>query len=185
MIECVVMFIWSPQMSKEFVLIKSVSRWGKWMQKHATCCMKLTMVMPWVKQWSTNGSNVLKISQVKNIIWGYSWLSEELHMRAQYPLVHTAQFHWETWLCRVPRLLINDLLERANDNKNVLKIVITGDETWVYGYYIETSQQSSHCKSAALPCSKKAQQGAFPSTACFFFSIIEALCIMNLLLKVR
>jgi hypothetical protein len=35
---------------------------------------------------------------------------------------------------------------------------ITGDETWVYGYDIETKQQSSHWKSPAWPHPKKTQK---------------------------
>ena len=49
----------------------------------------------------------------------------------------------------VPRLLTDDqkqnrvdvsqeLLDRANGDDNVLKNIITGDETWVYGYDVET-----------------------------------------------
>ena len=54
----------------------------------------------------------------------------------------------------VPRLLIEDqkenrveisqeLLANANGNENCLKINITGDETWVYEYDVETKTQSS------------------------------------------
>jgi len=54
----------------------------------------------------------------------------------------------------VPRLLTDDqkqnrvdvskeLLDRANDDANILKNIITGDETWVYGYDVETKVQSS------------------------------------------
>ena len=49
----------------------------------------------------------------------------------------------------VPRLLTDDqkrnrvdmsqeLLDRANDDDNFLKNIITGDETWVYRYDVET-----------------------------------------------
>jgi hypothetical protein len=58
----------------------------------------------------------------------------------------------------VPRLLIDDLqnlLQRAN-GKNLLKNVVTGVETCVYGYDVETKQQSSHWKSRASLPPKKA-----------------------------
>jgi hypothetical protein len=55
----------------------------------------------------------------------------------------------------VPRLFIDDLLQNANDDENLLKNVITSDETWVYGYDVESKQQSSHWKSPVSPCSKK------------------------------
>jgi len=35
------------------------------------------------------------------------------------------------------------LLANANGNENFLKNIITGDETWVYGYDVETKMQSS------------------------------------------
>jgi hypothetical protein len=35
-----------------------------------------------------------------------------------------------------------ELLDNAND-ENILKNIITGDETWVYGYDVETKMQSS------------------------------------------
>ena len=69
----------------------------------------------------------------------------------------------------VPRLLTEEqkqhrvqvcqeLLEMANDNENLLKQVITGDETWVYGYDVETKVQSSQWKTKSSPTPKKARQ---------------------------
>ena len=54
----------------------------------------------------------------------------------------------------VPRLLTDDqkenrveisqeLLANANGNENFLENIITGDETWVYVYDVETNMQSS------------------------------------------
>ena len=54
----------------------------------------------------------------------------------------------------VPRLLTDDqkenraeisqeLLANANGSENFLKNIITGDDTWVYGYDVETKRQSS------------------------------------------
>jgi len=53
----------------------------------------------------------------------------------------------------VPRLLTDDqkenrvefslkLLANENGTENFLKNIITGDETWVYGYGVETKMQS-------------------------------------------
>ena len=39
--------------------------------------------------------------------------------------------------------IAEDNLEMVSDNENVLKKVITSDESWVYGYNPETKQQSS------------------------------------------
>ncbi|XP_050546887.1 uncharacterized protein LOC126908654 [Daktulosphaira vitifoliae] len=61
----------------------------------------------------------------------------------------------------VPRLLTDEqkqnrktisqeLFERAETDLDFLKNIITGDETWIYGYDIETSQ-SSQWKSTNSP----------------------------------
>jgi len=69
----------------------------------------------------------------------------------------------------VPRLLTEEqkqnhvtvsqeLLDRSNTDENFLKNVITGDETWVYGYDVETKVQSSQWvgKSSPRPKSPRA-----------------------------
>ena len=64
----------------------------------------------------------------------------------------------------VPRLLTDDQKENhvdisqellANANENLLKIIITGDETWVYGYDVETKMQSSQWMGKGSPRPKK------------------------------
>jgi len=68
----------------------------------------------------------------------------------------------------VPRLLTDDqkenrveisqeLLANANGNENFLKNIITGDEMWVYVYYVETKMQSSQWMGKGSPRPKKAQ----------------------------
>jgi histone-lysine N-methyltransferase SETMAR len=58
----------------------------------------------------------------------------------------------------VPRLLSDDqkvlhvsvcreLKQQARDDPNFICSILTGDETWVYGYDLETKQQSSQWKS--------------------------------------
>ena len=54
--------------------------------------------------------------------------------------------------------IAQDDLEMVSDNENVLKKVITGDESWVYGYDPETKQQSSQWKHPDDPRPKKAPQ---------------------------
>jgi len=49
-----------------------------------------------------------------------------------------------------------DLLETANNDPDFLKKIITGDESWVYGYDPETKTQSSQWKSPESPRPKKA-----------------------------
>ena len=77
------------------------------------------------------------------------------------------------WACIaakfVPRLLTDDhkqnrvdvsqeLLDRANGEDNFLKNIITVDETWVYGYDVETKVQSSQWVSKTSLRPKKARQ---------------------------
>lgn len=48
---------------------------------------------------------------------------------------------------------------KTTDNKNVLRKIITGDESSVYGYEHETKQHSPQCKLPSEPRPKKASQG--------------------------
>ena len=52
----------------------------------------------------------------------------------------------------------NDLIQTATNEPDFLKKVITRDESWVYGYELETKAQSSQWKSLGPPCLKKARQ---------------------------
>ena len=61
----------------------------------------------------------------------------------------------------VPRLLVTvsqELFDRSNADENFLKNVITGDETWVYSYDVETKVQSSQWMGKLSPRPKKARQ---------------------------
>lgn len=69
----------------------------------------------------------------------------------------------------VPRLMTDDqkacrihtcqeLLERSEEDENFLSRIITGDESWVYGYDIETKVQSSQWVGQRSPRPKKARQ---------------------------
>ena len=51
-----------------------------------------------------------------------------------------------------------DMLDCSNSNPNFLNIVITGDESWVYGYDPETKMQSSQWRHPSDPRPKKARQ---------------------------
>lgn len=54
--------------------------------------------------------------------------------------------------------IAQELLNDVNDDPDLLKRVITGDETWVYGYDVETKAQSSQWKHPESPRPKKARQ---------------------------
>jgi histone-lysine N-methyltransferase SETMAR len=77
----------------------------------------------------------------------------------------------------VPRLLSDDqkahgvslcreLKQEARDDPNFISNIITGDETWVYGYDPDTKQQSSQWKSPNLPRPKKRVKFAAVSSPC-------------------
>jgi len=50
-----------------------------------------------------------------------------------------------------------ELLANANGNENFLKNIITGDETWVYVYDVETKMQLLQWKGKGSPRSKIAR----------------------------
>jgi predicted transcriptional regulator len=86
----------------------------------------------------------------------HSILREDLHIcRAVAKFVtkmlsqEQQQLHLE-----VPR----DMLECANRDPEFQKTVITGDETWLFGYDPETKVQSSQWKHSSSPRPKKAQR---------------------------
>ena len=69
----------------------------------------------------------------------------------------------------VPRLLIDDqreqcqtiardLFERSCEDVQFLKNIVTGDKSWVYGYYPETKQLSTQWKGPTSPRPKKGRQ---------------------------
>ncbi|VEN60324.1 unnamed protein product [Callosobruchus maculatus] len=54
--------------------------------------------------------------------------------------------------------IAQEMLDSVRDDPNVLQRVITGDESWVYGYDVETKAQSSQWKLPHEPRPKKARQ---------------------------
>ena len=55
--------------------------------------------------------------------------------------------------------ICKDMLDCANHDPEFIKTIITGDETWVYGYDSETKFQSSQWKHPESPRPKKAMAG--------------------------
>ena len=49
------------------------------------------------------------------------------------------------------------LLEQIQSDRNFLKNVLTGDETWIFEYDPETKRQSKEWHTSASPCPKKAR----------------------------
>ena len=77
-------------------------------------------------------------------------------------------------------------LDLANHDPEFVKTIITGDETWVYGYDPETKFQSSQRKHPESPWPKKAREvcsNLKVMLTCFF--ILVASCITNMHQKTR
>jgi len=53
--------------------------------------------------------------------------------------------------------ICTELRHLASDDETFLSRVITGDDSWVYGYDPEAKQQSSQCESPTSPRPKKAR----------------------------
>ena len=54
--------------------------------------------------------------------------------------------------------IAQEMLNDVNGDPNLFKRVITGDESWVYGYDFETKVHSSRWKHTESPRPKKARQ---------------------------
>jgi len=61
--------------------------------------------------------------------------------------------------------IARDLFERSCEDVHFLKNIVTGDESWVYGYDPETKQQSSQWKGPTSPRPKKGRQVQSKTTA--------------------
>jgi len=74
-----------------------------------------------------------------------------------------------------------ELRDRAPSDSCFLGNVITGDETWVYGYDPETRVQSSRLKSPSSPRAKKARQSRsnIKARMIVFLTLME-LCELSL-----
>jgi len=56
------------------------------------------------------------------------------------------------------QIIVRDLFECSCEDVQFLKNIVTGDESWVYGYDPETKQQSSQWKGPTYPRPKKGRQ---------------------------
>jgi len=72
-----------------------------------------------------------------------------------------------------------DLLDTTSTDPEFLNTVITGDETWVYGYDPETKAQSSQWKHPESPRPKKARQVQSKIKVMLCSLISVELCITN------
>jgi hypothetical protein len=86
----------------------------------------------------------------------HSIVTEDLHMcRVVAKSVPKLLLQEKQQLCLE---IAQDVLECANGDPEFLKTVITGDETWMSGYGLETKVQSSQSKHSSSPRHKKAQR---------------------------
>jgi len=96
----------------------------------------------------------------------------------------------------VPRLLTDaqkenrvtvsqELFDRSNADENFLKNVITGDETWVYCYDVETKVQSSQWMGKLSPRPSTSESLKYEGDIKSFFLIGRVSFIMSLFHVVR
>jgi len=79
-----------------------------------------------------------------------------------------------------------ELLDRSNTDENFLNNVITGDETWVNGYDVETKAQSSQWVGKSSPRPRTARQSrSNVKVMLIVFLIGRVLFVMSLFLVVR
>ena len=68
--------------------------------------------------------------------------------------------------------IAGDLLERSCEDVQFLKNIVTGDESWVYGYDQETKQQSSQWKGPSSPRPKRAAKFEAKQRSCYWRFLI-------------
>jgi hypothetical protein len=61
----------------------------------------------------------------------------------------------DKWSKAAARNMCLELREKANEDPTFISRIITGDESWIYGYDPETKQQSSQWKSPQSPRAKR------------------------------
>ena len=76
-----------------------------------------------------------------------------------------------------------DLREQVGNDPQIISKVVTGDETWCYGYDPETKQASSQYKTPNSPKPQKARQvRSNVNIMLNFFFVLMELCTENLFL---
>ena len=65
--------------------------------------------------------------------------------------------------------IAQEMFTTLNDNPDLLKKVITGEKSWMYGYDIQTKAQSSHWKRPGESRPKKARQVRWNGRICLLF----------------
>ena len=83
-------------------------------------------------------------------------LTQDLNMRrvAAKFVLHILTTKQKEWRLSVA----TNMLQEAESDENFMGQIITGDETWIYGYDPKTKRQSLQWKSADFPRPKKACQ---------------------------
>ena len=95
------------------------------------------------------------IEKVRRIVTVHSTLTKDLCMRrVSAKFIPTLLTEQQKELCVK---IAQDMLDCANNDLEFMKAIITGDETWAYGYNPESKFQSSQWKHLESPRPIKAQ----------------------------
>ena len=101
------------------------------------------------------------LKQWRKLLWRIvESLLEKLLRMSAYQLAHAMQFFRIFWVWSVWQRssFQNCWILTKKPVADLLKKVITGEESWVYGYDVETKAQSSQWKHTKSPRPKKARQ---------------------------
>ncbi|KYN39705.1 hypothetical protein ALC56_05908 [Trachymyrmex septentrionalis] len=88
-----------------------------------------------------------------SICWCHSIFTNDLGMRRVAAKFVPKLLNFDQKQHRIN--IAKELLDSVRDDPNLLQRVITGDESWVYGYDVETKAQSSQWKLPHGPLSHK------------------------------
>ena len=137
---------WSGKGSTFWKACNKENTWEYWMC--SGCNQQRSATDSWqLELWSTDSKNYC--------VWDFDTGSqhETCHRKfvLKFLLLGQKEHHAS---------VADDLIQTATNEPDVLKKVITGDESWVHGYAcdLERKTQSSQWELPGFPCLKKAQQ---------------------------
>ena len=158
-----------------------VSRWWTvfWMtfdRNHDRKCGK--SARGYLGRLTTNDSRCLE--HCRTVVWNVpanfvGWTQHEVHCSKICAKVA------EQWSKGIPHFRLHWVQRTGRKDPNFISNIITGDESWVFGYDAETKQQLSHWKTPTSPRPKKPQhvQNNLNSMLNIFLGV-KASCIRNL-----
>ena len=147
-------------------------------------------LLKWWKSWKVRNAinadcrrTIYEISEITGLSWSscQRMLMEDLNLKH----VSTKFIHWLLTEDQKNNCLNvhYDLKEQVGNDPQILSKVVTGDETWCYGYNPETKQALSQWKTPNSPRAKTARQvRSNVKIMLISFLMLMELCTRNLFL---